>query len=283
MFAGLPCRHSLLKNPLVQVHPLADVWAAELHLGFLQLVDTQERTPNQFNLDNDNVCDGRQRRFPPIVKNSQFDVYKASLGYRFVGDMWDKYWSGWLLAYVPGESRGVGHLDRPNIEENVKGWFDEKLKNDQRKILEPFIVGNMVAEVYQSTDRILRFVDDWLDPDIEFSKDDEGSKESNISKADDRNFGLQYNRSTICLDLDAILSMLRRLSEANVDSLHQWRKREESRHYKPRWSEKDELKYRELVDHQKRRAEQQISLLSRQYRQIETSIDQVRTHRQEVI
>lgn len=258
-----------------QVHPLADVWAAELHLGFLQLVDTEERFRPQYTLDNDNVCNGRQRKFPGIVKDSQFDIYKASIGYRLVGDMGDRFWSGWLLAYVPGGSRIFDGSDYPGK------WFDEKTKNDQRKILEPFLVGNMVDEVYQSTDKILRHVEQWLDPELEFSQDREESKDSNMFKANDGNFGIQYNRSTTCLDLEAILSMLRRLSKANIDALIQWGKREESRHYKPRWSERDELNHREQVDHQERRAEQQVFLLKDQHLQIETSIEQIRAHRQQ--
>lgn len=196
--------------------------------------------------------------------------------------MGDRFWSGWLLTYVPGDSRVLGHLDRPLFPENVVQWFDEKTKNDQRRILEPFLVGNMVAEVWQSTDKILRQVDQWLDPEIDYSMSKEGSKELNISKADDQDFGIQYNQSSTCLELEAILGMLLRLSKANVESLFHWLDREESRHYKPRWSEKDELNHAEQVDHQKRRAEQQIFLLDDQHRQIETSIDQIRAHRQEV-
>ena len=161
-------------------------------------------------------------------------------------------------------------------------WFDEKTKNDQRRILEPFVVGNMVAEVYQSTDKILRQVDQWLDPEIDFLKDKQESSESNTFKADDQGFGIQYNRSSTCLELEAILGMLRRLSTANTESLRHWKQREKSRHYKPRWSEKDELNHAKQVDHQKRRAEQQISLLNDQHQRIETSIDQIRAYRQEV-
>lgn len=195
--------------------------------------------------------------------------------------MGDRFWSGWLLAYVPGGSRIFGHPYNGTSSDYAGQWFDEKTKNDQRKILEPFLVGNMVDEVYQSTDKILRHVDQWLDPELEFSQDREESKGANIFKANDRNFGIKYNRSTTCLDLEAILSMLRRLSKANIDALFQWGKREESRHYKPRWSEKDELNHREQVDHQERRAAQQIFLLKDQHLQIETSIDQIRAHRQE--
>ncbi len=245
-------------------------------------MDTQKRNRTLDLADNDNVCDGRQRKFPHIAKGSHFDIYKASLSYRFVGDMGDRFWSGWLLAYVPGESRVLGHLDRPSIPDHVVQWFDEKTKNDQRRILEPFLVGNMVAEVYQSTDKILRQVDQWLDPEVDSPKDKEESKESNVSKADDQDFGIQYNRSSTCLELEAILSMLRRLSKANVESLYHWGEREKSRHYKPRWSEKDELNHAKQVDHQQRRAEQQIFLLNDQYKQIEASIDQIRAHRQEV-
>ena len=67
-----------------------------------------------------------------------------------------------------------------------------------------------------------------------------------------------------------------------MNSLKRWSEREKNRHYKPRWSEKDELKYRDLVDHQNRRVKGQIGFLDDQYQQIQILIDQVQSHRQEV-
>ena len=197
--------------------------------------------------------------------------------------MTDKYWTSYLLLYLPKTKRRV--LEYPQIpydESSVKSWFAEVTRLDQRRILEPFLVEKMTAEIHRSTGELIRSVDDWLEPEIDPPQAGQGPISSIYAKADDRNFDVQYNRSTTCLELDAILSVLRRLSKANLDSLTQWVKRESTRHHKPRWSEKDEYEHRELVDYQQRRAEQQISLLKDQGRQIQTCLEQIRTHRQEV-
>lgn len=195
--------------------------------------------------------------------------------------MADKYWTSYLLLYLPKtDRRGLEYPENLHHRNSVVSWFHETTRNDQRRILEPFIVEKMVAEIYRSTGEIIRSIDDWLEP-VDPSQAGQGSASSIYVKADDRNIDVQYNRSTTCLELDAILSVLRRLSKANVDSLTQWAKRESTRHHKPRWSEKDEYEHRELVDHRQRGAEQQISLLRDQSRQIQTCIEQVRTHRQE--
>lgn len=144
------------------------------------------------------------------------------------------------------------------------------------------MVEKMTAEIHRSTAEVIRSIDAWLEPEVDPSQTGQELHSSIYAKADDRNFEAQYNRSTTCLELDATLSVLRRLSEANIDSLTQWTTREATRHHKPRWSEKDEYTHRELVDHQQRRAEQQISLMRDQGRQIQTCLEQLRTHKQEV-
>ena len=231
----------------------------------------------------DDVCEIYQRPFPPILGSSRRAVLeKASLSYRFVGDMADKFWTGYLLANLPADSE---IFRKPNSYgyADIQEWFHEDRKLDQRKILEPFLVEKMVAVVFKNTNRILQTIDDWLNPEMDVSEDGKAVTQPKVTKADDRFVDVQYNRSAICLDLDSTLRILRHLSKSNVDSLGQWVKREKVRSCQPRWSEKDEFKFRELIDFQKRRAEQQISRVNDQYRRIQNSIEQVRTHRQEVI
>ena len=231
----------------------------------------------------DNVCVKYQRSFPQILKGSKGALEKTSLSYRIAGDMDDKFWTGYLFTHLRAAENGSRETDILGCEV-VKEWFDKDRRIDQRKILEPFLVEKMVAELLLSTDEILRAVDDWLDPEeIDAPKDGKPSFQPKVSKADDRYVDVQYNRSAICLDLDATLRVLRRLSEANIDTLGQWARREQTRNFKPRWSEKDEFKFRELIDFQKRRVEQQLARVNDQHRRIQDSIEQVRTHRQEVI
>lgn len=67
--------------------------------------------------------------------------------------------------------------------------------------------------------------------------------ELGVAKADVRRVDEQRTRYTKCLELDIILNRLYRLKKAYADSLDLRVGREADRYYKPRWSEKDELKY----------------------------------------
>ena len=138
----------------------------------------------------------------------------------------------------------------------------------------PFVVEKMAAEAHQSTYEI-------LDPIFKWIYEPETS--TMVTKADDRYIGEQRLRSKICLELDSILKRLKNLSKSNIESLDSWKGREKNRNYKPRWSEKDELKYRDRIDYQERRALQQISSVRDQHEEIQILTDLISSHRQEVI
>ena len=266
------------------MHPLADVWATELHLSFYSLVKkVQSEDRDALNDRNSNfrrakaerksICDPPYRRFPFLLKNVEYQVSTASLSYRLVGDMGDKMWTGYLLTYCPAGSKVVPNPGNNN--QGARDWFKRELKNHQRKLLEPFMVTKMAAEAYQNTNAILDAINKWVLPDSDSS--------SKVVRPDDRIVDVQRNRSTICTELDVILDRLNRLTKANTACLKLWVGREADRQYKPRWSEKDELKYRELVDHQNRRAHQQIAYVADQCQQIQATIDLVKGHGKQVI
>lgn len=214
------------------------------------------------------------------------------MSYRFVGDLGDRFWSGYLLAYLPRRSSTPGSSYDPTNEEylslweddNVRQWALKEIHNDQRNVFEPFLVDKMVAEVYQSTQKILNSIDDWLELGSDDPKYEKESTYSHISKVDDRNSQAQYSRRTNdCPDLADTLSLMQRLSEANSEVLSKYRVRESARLHKPRWSEKDEGKYRKQVDSRKRLAEQQISLLLNQCGKIQSTLKRINDLKQEVI
>lgn len=162
--------------------------------------------------------------------------------------MADRFWSGYLLTYLPKNSKLLKNPDFAVGSKNLKSWFHSSAERDQRKILEPFLVEKMAGEIYKSTQILLDSVDDWLSP-VTDSLDEKGVSSKPIrSKAQERNFDVRYMRSTTCLEIDSILNILRRLSEENLYCLNQWGKREQTRQYKPCWTEKDDLRYGDLVD-----------------------------------
>lgn len=210
---------------------------------------------------------------------------------RFIGDMGDRYWSGYLLTYLPGKSGTIDNPfnttneEIPELWDYPSAWFQRDIHNDQRNVLEPFLVEKMVVEVYQSTKRILASIDDWLEPETDQQRHEQDSTYSHISKVNDRNSQAQYSRrSNDCPDLEDTLVVLHRLSEANVDTLSKWTQRERNRlpPNKPRWSEKDEQRHGKWVDDQKRLAERRIFLLKDQLGHIQSSLERIRNLKQEV-
>lgn len=183
------------------MHPLADVCTTELHLSFIQLIDSELEKYNEAT-GYATVCDGYQSSFPHAVSGSQLDVFQASLSYRFVRDMTDRVWSGYLLSYLPQSSKLLKTPER-----------------DQRKILGPFLVEKMEGEIYQSTKTVLDCVDDWLNPTIDHLSGKGASGKSTRPKSKERNFIVRYMRSKICIDIDSIITTFRRHSEANLYAL----------------------------------------------------------------
>ena len=207
--------------------------------------------------------------------------------------MGDRYWSGYLLTYLPGKSDTIDNPFNTTNEEFPEPWEDpfqwflrvRESRNDQRKVLEPFLVEKMVVEVYQSTKRILASIDDWLEPETQRQRYEQDSTYSHISKVNDRNSQAQYSRrSNDCPDLEDTLVLLKRLSKANVDTLSKWTQRERNRIYPhiPRWSEKDEQNHGKRVENQNRHAERQISLLNDQLGHIQSSLERISNLKREV-
>lgn len=80
--------------------------------------------------------------------------------------MTDWFWSGYLLSYLPQNSKLLKNPDLSVGAKDLKSWFHTNTERDQRKILEPFLVEKMASETYQSTKIVLDCVDDWLSPTI---------------------------------------------------------------------------------------------------------------------
>ena len=203
--------------------------------------------------------------------------------------MGDRFWSGYLLAYLPRRpstffsSIDTTDEDYSDTWDGSWQWISRDNHNEQRNVLEPFLVERMVAEVYQSTRKILDSIDDWLKLKSDESRYETESAYSHISKVDDRNSQAQYSRrSNDCPDLEDTLSLIDGLSKANLETLEKWRKREKMRAHKPRWSEKDEGKHRKRIESQKKLAEKQISLLGNQRERIRSSLDRISGLKQEV-
>jgi len=70
----------------------------------------------------------------------------------------DRYWTAYLLAYLPKQS-----LAWPELTENNQVCFEPGSQQDQRKILEPYLVYIMASEAYTCTRELFEAIDTWVE------------------------------------------------------------------------------------------------------------------------
>ncbi len=141
---------------MFKVHCVANVWTTELHLAFIQLAPAQDKKYNSSG--NRPLLDGFVSKFPFKIANQRMNAFKASLSYRVNGDMDDRYRTAYLLRYLPKQSSTW-----PKLTEHEQVWFEPSSQQDQRKILEPYLVHKMASEAYNCTTELLEAVDRWVD------------------------------------------------------------------------------------------------------------------------
>jgi hypothetical protein len=291
---------------------MANRWITEFHIGFVQI---KEITKDEFDSEEygreeaANICNGYQRKYSDLISGKYHTVFTAALGYRFAGDLMDRSWLGIFLADLPNGSAlgNAGTMSpvsfSPDHTVIRSKWFAENAKHEQRKVLEPFIVEKMASEAFGSTEEVLQALQTWLDSEqrpvrgkkVNFGTqrgkpkggaggEDRFGYESSAPTGllpEMRDFNPLNNRSKMCLDINALLNNVQCLSHANKDCLRQWIEREKYRGtHKPRWSEKDEIRYGEFVDYQERHVRQQYDLLSDQCDRIKILLDHIKDHRQ---
>jgi hypothetical protein len=139
-----------------KVHSVANIWTTELHLAFIQLAPAQDK--KYTSSGNRPLLDGFVSKFPFKIANQRMNAFKASLSYRVNGDMDDRYWTAYLLAYLPKQSPTW-----PKLIGNEQVWFEPSSQQDQRKILEPYLVHRMASEAHNCTRELLEAIDRWVE------------------------------------------------------------------------------------------------------------------------
>lgn len=198
-----------------------NTWQTEIHLSFYELVDTVR--PATLGL-------------PPLSRDpfpgaSKKELRRASMGFRFDGDFFDRYWTCHFIEHTdvrkimpewdfPFESSG-SHAQ--------KQWW-------QRKVLELHLLHRILRSATVSSLKILKEVRSELgigDNTISFSILDSDAYFS--TKENWQRF--EYILQAVDEDLTAVLR-----------TLEKWDRREAERgQEKPRWTRNDERKYRGVI------------------------------------
>lgn len=200
---------------------VVNTWQTEVHLSFYELVATAQ--PTTLGL-------------PPLSKDpfpgaSKKELRRASMGFRFDGDFFDRYWTCHYIEHTDARKKNL-EWDFPfesSGKHAQKQWW-------QRKVLELHLLRRILKSATFSSLRILNEVKSELgigNNTISFSILDSDAYFS--TKENWQRF--EYILQAVDEDLTAVLR-----------TLEKWDRREAERgQEKPRWTRNDERKYRGVI------------------------------------
>ncbi|KAK7959936.1 uncharacterized protein PG986_004790 [Apiospora aurea] len=121
--------------------PHLNTWETELHISFYQVLETGKSQPP-----------GMTKPFrEPFPSKTPCDLTKASMGFRFFGDFFDRYWTCHFIEYVPSDG-SEKTWDLPFDSSSSMSSKNREWK--QRKVLELYLFERIVTKVVNSTREI---------------------------------------------------------------------------------------------------------------------------------
>ncbi|RYO91987.1 hypothetical protein DL766_006126 [Monosporascus sp. MC13-8B] len=193
---------------------MTNTWETELHLSFYHLAE---------HLGSGDIRPLSEDIFP----HKETQIAKASMGFRFFGDFFDRYWT-----YPPFQ-----------YSDKEKGWR-------QRKVLELYLFEHILATVVKCSREIL----DEIKSELGVR---EGAFSSAILTSEDYFFSsVQWQR------LQNALAVIEEKIEGVRMEVSKWETRERDRgKEKPRWTRNDERKYGGIIKKLVRLTNKQITNL----------------------
>ncbi|KAJ0108354.1 hypothetical protein J7T55_005331 [Diaporthe amygdali] len=209
-----------------------NTWQTELHLSFYVLVDPT--TP-------------RYESLPPLTADPfpgrpTWKIHRASMGFRFDGDFFDRYWTCHFIEHIPCRSFEViwpFPFDSSGKHEHKQWW--------QLKVLELYFLGGILREISRGAEDILSEVRQEL-----------GVGESTLSLPILNSEAYSSSKDN-WHRFEQILHAVEEDLTSNLDTLQKWTSREKDRgQEKPRWTRSDERKYRGAINKYRGSTERQI-------------------------
>lgn len=199
--------------------PHLNTWETELHISFYQILRDGESQPT-----------GIPKPFKgSFLDNSSSKLTKASMGFRFFGDFFDRFWTCHFIEYLP--SGGSGKVwdfpfDSSNSRYTVNGMWR------QRKVLELYLFERIVDKVVSSTREIFDLVR------TELGVSGEAFSMGALNSDDYFTFSEHWQK---CQEA---LQVVEDQMEHIATEIAKWESRERSRGQEnPRWTRRDERKY----------------------------------------
>lgn len=198
-----------------------NIWETEFHLSFYQLFSAK---------DQQRASGFDTTEFPQIGRKR---IGRAAMGFRFVGDFFDRYWTCHVVEIHPAKSLD-DHIS-PITSKSLPETSQDHWK--QRKVLELVLFDRMLDEITTSTKEIL----------------DETRKELGIQDGT-LTFGIPgskeyWSSSSNWQRFHHILQEVEEDLGAILEEVQNWNNREAARgQQQPRWTKEDERKYRHTIN-----------------------------------
>ncbi|TGO39851.1 hypothetical protein BHYA_0046g00040 [Botrytis hyacinthi] len=228
-----------------------NAWETEFHLSFYSLIDSDSNHA-------EGIATSSAEGFPG--SNQKKKIALGSMGFRFDGDIFDRYWTGYLVENVPGLYRedysDYYYPDRGHqplfIESNDKAYR-------QRKVLELHFFDRMIEQIVRCTQKISHSIREELGMK-------QGALSSSILSSDD-----YFNSRDLWNKYQHILHIVEEELESAIGVIGKWEKREDDRKgEEPRWTRNDEIKYRGIINKAKGSTKRRVMDLHVAYRNIKT-------------
>lgn len=235
---------------------VVNTWQTEIHLSFYELVATARSTT---------------LGLPPLSKDpfpgaSKKELRRASMGFRFDGDFFDRYWTCHYIEHTDARGKNLQWnfpFESSGIHAQKQWW--------QRKVLELHLLHRILRSATFSSFQILNEVRSEL-----------GIGNSMISFSildDDAYFSTKENWQRFEYILQAVDEDL----TAVLRTLEKWDRREAERgQEKPRWTRNDERKYRGVISKLQGSTEREMRDLESHRNNIRKLKDTLTTSREKI-
>jgi hypothetical protein len=231
-----------------------NIWESEFHLSFFQLARRKKPArgipaPSKFELS------GKSGR----------ELTRASMGFRFFGDFFDRYWTCHYIEHVPNSSS-------PQWESLELDRLGQDRSWRQRKVLELHLFNRMLTELTKSTQEILNEV-----------QQQPGLNSAGMTDFTALNSEEYFSSRDQWQKLLRILQLAADNLQAVLKEVDKWKTREEDRRAEqPRWTPKDETKYRGVIRKLEATADRQVRGIQSYQEQITNLKDTLTTSRDNI-
>ncbi|KAL2874108.1 hypothetical protein SGCOL_010696 [Colletotrichum sp. CLE4] len=227
-----------------------NTWKTELHLSFYRLV-RKNYSPSS------GIPSLSCEEFPG---NADWKLAQASMGFRFSGDFFDRYWTCYVIEYTHGRS---GEAWKGNHPWGREGWR-------QRKVLELYLFDGMLKEIIRSTKDIFDMV-----------KQELGEKRGIISFSA-LNSVEYLSSSTKWQFYQQILQVIEQELSDVLSTVSKWETRENDRgQERPRWTRNDERKYRGFIGKMQGSTARRIRDLQKHRNDVRSLKEQLKSEQQQ--